>query len=85
MGQIESCWNIGSEVRDTMSKHAGGLAECQGPIQDAGHSITTLTNLMPDTRARVLKADPVALKGNMVEVQKYLVKVQDIPQRVGHM
>ena len=40
---------------------------------------------MDDARARFLKAAPVTLTGDMEKVQKYLVKVQDIPQRVQHM
>ena len=52
--------------------------EWQSLIKDAGHSISTLKNFMDNTRGRFLKADPVGLKGTMEEVQKYLVKVEDI-------
>ena len=82
IGQIGSRWNIGGEVRDALSKHAGELVACQGPMQDSGHSIITLNNFIDDTRGRFLKADPVVLMECIEEVQKYLLKVHDIPQRV---
>ena len=51
-------------------------------MKNTGHSISTLKNFMDDNRGQFLKANHVALKDNIEQVQKYLANVQDIPQRV---
>ena len=47
--------------------------------RDTGYSIATLNNFIHNT------GEYSCRKGNFEEVQKYLVKVQDIPQQLVHM